>query len=176
MKLRSILAGVLGALITSESAFALSCARPDLIKTLEAAKVSPKTYHILVGRFTSLTPEAAFNQKSGQTSLEDQFKPKPPRILPTHFEGYALTRSQRSDEVLTRFPVDVEISCVASWCSSVPRSGSEVIAFVEAREGWPPLLKISPCPSTTFQATEEQIQKTRQCLGESCESDVPNWR
>ena len=129
MKLRSICAGVLGALFACESAFALSCARPDLIKTLEVAKVSPKTYHILVGRFTSLTPEAAFNQKSGQTSLEDQFKPKPPRIMPTHFEGYALTRSQRSDEVLTRFPVDVEISCVASWCSSVPRSGSEVIAF-----------------------------------------------
>ena len=37
----------------SDSAFALSCMRPDLIKTLEDAKASDKVYHILVGKFMS---------------------------------------------------------------------------------------------------------------------------
>jgi len=53
MRRRSIMAGLIGALLVSDSAFALSCVRPDLIKTLEEAKASPKIYYVLVGRFVS---------------------------------------------------------------------------------------------------------------------------
>ena len=53
MKLRSTIAAILGTMLLSEGAFALSCARPDLVKTLEEAKASEKLYHILAGKFVS---------------------------------------------------------------------------------------------------------------------------
>ena len=53
MKLRSTLTVILAALMMSEGAFALSCMKPDLVKTLEEAKASDKVYHILAGKFVS---------------------------------------------------------------------------------------------------------------------------
>jgi len=79
------------------------------------------------------------------------------------------------DQPLTRFPVDIETSCVGPWCSGVPSSDRDIIAFVEAREGQPPLLKISPCPYWTFNAEPKQVSKVRQCLDKTCEVEAPDW-
>lgn len=168
MKIRSICGAVLGALMLSDSAFALSCMRPDLVKTLEDAKASPKLYHILVGRFVSNTPRP--QKPDYGRPPEDQFKPKPPVMTRTWFEGYSLAQNQRNDYHLTRFPVDIETSCMGPWCSSVPGNDRELIAFVEAREGQAPLLKISACPYWTFSAERKQVQKLRQCLDTTCVS------
>lgn len=170
MRVKSILAGALGALLLSESAFGLSCARPDLVRTLEEVKASPKIYHILVGNFTSLTPGPAFPKMGPNTPREDQFKPKPPRIIQSYFEGYSLASSGHQDVQLSRFPVDIEVSCAGPWCSDVPSPDRQLIAFVEARDGQAPVLKISPCPSKTFSANERQVQKTRECLDRTCSS------
>lgn len=175
MKVRSIFAAALGGLIFSESAFALSCARPDLVKTLEEAKASEKLYYILVGKFTSMSLPPKTRYQGGYVSPEDQFKPKPPVITSTFFEGYSLAKHPRHDGHLTRFPVDIETSCVGPWCSAVPSEDSKLIAFVEVRDGYPPLLKISPCPSVTFAAEKRQIKKVRQCLDRSCKPESPNW-
>jgi len=175
MRLRSICAAVLGTLMLSDSAFALSCMRPDLVKTLEEAKASEKIYHILVGEFVSVNPLPKHKAYGGYTSPEDQFKSKPPVITTTYFEGYSLAKHPHMDVPLSRFPVDVETSCVGPWCSSVPSPDSKIIAFVEARNGQAPILKISPCPYWTFNADAKQVQKTRQCLDKTCESETPNW-
>ena len=53
---RSIFGAVLlGALLVSQTASALSCAPPNLQRVVEEAKASEKTYYVLVGRFTSQT-------------------------------------------------------------------------------------------------------------------------
>ncbi len=142
MKIRSLCAAVLGSMMLADSAFALSCARPDLVKTLEEAKASEKLYYILVGKFTSMSPRPKTSYQGGYVSPEDQFKPKPPVITSTFFEGYSLAKHRRQDGHLTRFPVDIETSCVGPWCSAVPSKDSKLIAFVEAREGYPPILRI----------------------------------
>jgi len=172
-KLLTITAMISGAILLSNSASALSCARPDLVRTLEAAKASPKIYYILVGKFTSLTPGPAFEPMDHYVSPEDPFKRMSPRIMPSTFEGYSLAKNRRKDTPLTRFPVDIEVSCVASWCSDVPSPDRELIAFVEARDGQAPILRISPCPSQTFSADREEVQRVRQCLDNRCESDWP---
>lgn len=175
MIIRSIFAAALGTLMLSDSAFALSCARPELVKTLEEAKASEKLYYIVVGKFVSMSSRPKNKYGDGYISPEDQFKPKPPIITTTYFEGYSLAKDPRQDSYLTRFPVDIETSCIGPWCSDIPSADSNLIAFIEARDGQPPLLKISPCPNYTFAAERHQVKKVRQCLGESCEAEAPNW-
>jgi len=162
--------------MTSQSASALSCARPDLVHTLEQAKDSPKIYYILVGRFQSLTRGPAFPQMGPSRSPEEQFNPKSPRVMQSYFEGFSIAKNPRYDVPLSRFPVDIEVSCAGPWCSDVPSPDRRLIAFVEARDGQPPVLKISPCPSQTFEANRKQVQKVRQCLDKKCASEEPNWR
>jgi hypothetical protein len=171
MRIKPILGGVLGGLMMAQSASALSCARPDLVRTLEAAKASPKIYYVLVGTFTSLSSGPAFTPWEG-LSPQDQMKQRPPLIIPSHFEGYSLAKNDRHDVSLKRFPVDIEVSCVASWCSDVPPPDRELIAFVEARDSQAPILRISPCPSQTFAADQTRVLKARQCLDRRCSSDM----
>jgi len=173
MKLRAILAGLFGALIFSESAFALSCMRPDVLRSLQEAKEGASTYYILVGRFASEGNRHRTNP-NGYVDSEDPFKPKQPVITRSLFEGVSLAKHRRQDQALSRYPIDIETSCVASWCSRVPESGQDLIAFVLERPGQSPLLQISPCPSNSFQADAEKVQKLRQCLDKRCEPEERN--
>ena len=175
MRLRSICAVVLGTMMLADSAFALSCARPDVVKTLEEAKASETLYYVLVGKFVTRGPRQKTQSHNGYSLSENQFKPKPPVITRSYFQGYSLAKHSHQDGYLSRFPIDIQTSCVASWCSNVPSAERDIIAFVEARPGQVPFLKISPCPSMTFQATEPQVQKVRQCLDKPCEPEAPNW-
>lgn len=179
MKMRSTIIGVVGALLASEllapkSALALSCARPDLARTMEKAKASETVYHILVGNFTSrptrIIPRGYDGIYNNRGHINNQFKPKPPQLTKTWFEGYSLTPNSRHDVKLLRFPVVVETSCVASWCSSVPSSSERQIAFVEARPDRAPLLRVSPCPEMIFPvgAREANVRKLRKCFDRPC--------
>ena len=177
MRVRLILSALLGCFLLTESAFALSCARPDLIKTLEDAKASEKIYHILVGQFVG----SSANPKQDIYHLEDvikrhpenQFKPRPPKITKTVFEGYSLANNPHQDVPLTRYPVDIETSCAGPWCGTIPHHRDKIIAFVEAREGQAALLRIGPCPSQVFSVKSEdrKVQKIRQCLDRTCQAD-----
>jgi len=168
------IAAAVAPLMLTPSAHALSCARPDLVKTLEEAKASEKLYHILVGKFITVSPRplTPYNEI---LRPEDQFKPRPPVITRTFFEGYSLAKRPYMDSRLTRFPVDIETSCAGPWCSSVPSSDRPLIAFVEARHGQAPLLKISPCPSWTFPAEPQKVAKLRQCLDRTCQPENRHW-
>lgn len=160
----------LGIMMIPNRASALSCARPDLLQTLEKAKASETTYHILVGRFVMQTPlrKHPENSNGGLISQHQPSSAQASIINRSYFEGVSLATKPRHDYLLSRFPVDIETSCVGPWCSSVPGSGQELIAFVEAREGMPPILKIPPCSSTTFAAEEAKVKKIRQCLDKDC--------
>ena len=180
MRLRSIFAAILGAMMLADSAFALSCARPDLVKTLEDAKASEKLYYILVGKFVSPPPQTDLPEtnpkaNSGYVLPFNPLKPKLPILTQSYFDGVSLAQSSRRDAPLTRFPVDIETSCAGDWCSSPPSSDRDIIAFVEAREGQAPLLKISPCPYWTFSADAERVKKVRQCLDKTCEPEANDW-
>lgn len=166
-KLTYIGAAVMAVLALSESAAALSCMRPNVVSTLEDAKKSEKMYQIFVGEFSHATPKP--------------FKPRgineghPPKITPSVFTGYALGANARQDQRLNRVPVEVETSCMGPWCSRVPTSGRELIAFMELRDGKAPLLRTSACPWWTFEAQNERVEKIRECLDKSCEAESEPW-
>lgn len=171
-KLLTLTVMISGAIMLSNTASALSCMHPDLIRTLEDAKDSPKTYYILVGNFTSQASGPAFTPWEALPP-EDQMKQRLPRIMPSTFEGYSLAKNRRQDVPLTRYPVDIEVSCAGPWCSDVPSPDRELIAFVEARDGQAPLLTLSPCPSQTFTAGSKQLRTIRRCLDKTCASPGP---
>lgn len=167
MKLRKILPVMIGAMMLSESASALSCARPDLIQTLERAKASPKLYEVLVGTFES--PKLQRAQPKDQNHFSSS---RPADVTKSRFRGYGLSQTWQTDRALFDLPVDIETNCVASFCSDLPASDKLIIAFVEIREGQAPLLKKAPCSNMIFEARSETVNKLRQCFDKTCETEA----
>jgi hypothetical protein len=167
---RTLTAGLLGLslLAASQSASALSCMRPDLAKTMEEAKQSATTYHVLVGKFRTVN-----YKPRGPMDLQNQFKPRPPQITRAWFEGFSLGPNRRMDVPLRGFPVDMEISCSGPWCGGPPSADQTQIAFVEARRNAPPILRIHACPSNVFytERGDGKVKKLRQCYKKSCQPD-----
>jgi len=160
---------LLGALLMSQSASALSCARPDPAQKLEEVKASPKLYYVLVGRFIALDPPPKNRPPGGYVSPEDQFTPKPPVVSRSLFKGVSLGPARRYDYPLSRFPIDIETSCIGPWCSSPPPPDQKLVAFVEVQPsasgaGQVPVLRLSPCPNYSFPATRETVEIIRRGL------------
>ena len=110
MKLWSTIAAIASCVFISQSALALSCAPPDMIKTLEDAKSSEDVYHVLVGKFiTPIAPALTKNPKGykviqkGSGPIQRLTHSKEPKITATFFEGYALTPDASGDAPLTLF-------------------------------------------------------------------------
>lgn len=164
---RSIFGAVLlGALLVSQTASALSCAPPNLQRVVEEAKASEKTYYVLVGRFTSQTKNtrrAGYNSGVNGRSFQESKE-----VTQAIFEGYSIAPSRAADQDLTAYPVDVETSCAGPWCAGVPNATQELLAFVEARDGEPPILRIGPCPKYTYPANPATVETVRTCLTGTC--------
>lgn len=166
-KLQPRLFLALAAVMTAQPAFGLSCMAPDLIHTLNEAKASETVYNIFVGRFDAPPAKAApFANNRLPFGLQSQHQ-RPPEIVQSHFTGYALAQSSRDDSPVTRLPVNIEISCAASWCGHAPAPEADVIAFVEAGEDGH-VLRASPCPGLVYPAAEPRIKTLRECLGKDC--------
>jgi len=159
-RLTSVLGFVLGALMISESAFALRCARPDVSRSYKIAENSPKTYKILVGTFVSAeAKDPAHKSKSHHAGAPSRGKPV---LTPTFFEGISLSKEGQNNQSLSNYAVDIETSCIGAWCSNLPDPSQEMIAFVETEPEGTPILRISACPVFSFKADDEKIQKLRQ--------------
>jgi len=87
MRLWSYVMSVLGCLLLSQSAFALSCAQPDIIRSLESVKKSETVYYILIGTF-STPPEERKPRLEQRGGFPAEWQSKPPRIVPSLFNGY----------------------------------------------------------------------------------------
>lgn len=156
----------IGALMASQSASALSCAQPNLQRVIEEAKASEKIYYVLAGRFspqTKNTRRGGYDPRLNGGSFQESKE-----ITRVSFEGYSIAPSRAGDQELVRFPVDIETSCAGPWCSGVPDSDRELLAFVEARDGEAPILRIGPCPKFVYPANPPNIETVRDCLTGTC--------
>ena len=149
----------IGALMMSQSALALSCAQPNLQRVIEEAKSSEKIYHVLAGRFT---PPAKKTRRGGYDPSVNRLSfQESKEMTRVSFEGVSIASSRAGDEAFLSFPVDVETSCAGPWCGGVPNAKQELLVFVEARDGEPPVLRIGPCPKFVFPANPPNIQAVR---------------
>ena len=168
MRLRVIFAAVMfGTLAMSQSASALSCARPNLVDVLEEVKTSPNLYYILRGNFESRAHATPLGEyKGGPFTASQSEHPTQAR-----FYGVSLAPGRGADRHLDGFRVKIRTSCIGPWCASAPSPESSVIAFVEAGDGGKSAhLNIGPCPKYVFEATPENIQTLRSCLKSTCAS------
>lgn len=164
MFLKSVVTAIVATLMLAESASALSCARPDLARTMEKAKSSDKFYYVLVGKFR---PQNPYDNRKYPSYNE---KNPGPQSTMMWFDGRSIAKHPWQDSQLNYFPVEVRTSCAGPWCSSPPQSGENFISFVEVRRGQAPLLHIGPCPEWMYrvQPRDGQVQSLRDCMDKPC--------
>ena len=160
MKLKFFTA-LISALTFCAPASALSCVRPDLAADMERAKASPDLYHIFVGTFKSeplkkVDPRQPMMKSHGRVGGQISGKPsqfsnqpiqRKGQTIKTVFTGSSLSNIAQYDQQFQYYPMEIKITCTASWCGSPPRADQPVVAFVKARPGQSPLLTVSACPS-----------------------------
>lgn len=153
------LAAMLGALMLTPSAHALSCVPPDIERELTEATESDKVYHIFVGYFDG--PQILRKDINGDDPfiMDDRTQ-----IVSGSFSGISLAKHRRGDIPLERFPVQIKTSCAAHWCGNVPRRDQKMIAFVEAQEGAPPLLTMGACPYMSHPYDKDKVRLLRRGL------------
>lgn len=143
---------------------ALSCVRPDLLKSVNEAKNSNTVYYIFAGHIIPNNPVEYSVDPSRDVT------PKPPKVVAAKFVGRSLAPNRQQDYVLENYPINVEISCISVWCGQLPAPTEEIIAIVEARPNESPVLTIGPCPGSIFPALERSVQSVRECLGADCQN------
>ncbi len=123
------------ALVSAAPAQALSCLRPDPIRSFLQADAAPETYLALLG---------AFEFDADLLLIPDPAKPvsAAPPPLTARFTGHQLG----PDGFDT--PVDLEVvlqpSCAGPWCGSLA-PGDDVLAFARREDG-ALIVDLEPCP------------------------------
>ncbi|WP_299817894.1 hypothetical protein [uncultured Jannaschia sp.] len=153
---RLILAALLSTVIAAPAS-ALSCLRPSVQASFQAAEASDADYVLVIGRIQPLPGEEI----------------APADDTPNDREGYAV-RARFEGEVAgadgfgtqASFPLMVEVECAGPWCGGVPLDRN--ILFVE-RRGDENVLVEGPCPRFALDATPEAEAAVLSCLrGEDC--------
>ena len=181
MSLRFFISATLASLMLVPSASALSCVRPDIMRDLNRAKNSEKIHHIFVGTFDAPKVEFQRFERCG-LGLKSPFTPvrnHPPQTVQGRFTGVSLASSPHEDVDLKDYPVQITVSCAGSWCGQVPRSDTEMIAFLEAPDGGDnasesaPILNVWACPSMLYPYTPDMVSQIRSCLDSECAPSNP---
>jgi len=159
MKIRSLMAGLLGTMFMAESASALSCMQPDIQRELKEAIESDKVYHIFVGYFDAPQIKLPFLNGDHPQIMESRSQ-----TVSGTFTGYSMGKTRRADFKLERFPITVKTDCAAHWCGGVPSPEQKMIAFVEAQDDGPSLLTMGPCPYMSHSYSPEKVQTLRRGL------------
>lgn len=136
------------AMIATEAS-ALSCLRPDAVRSFNNAANATEVYHVYLGELTLAAPlekgATALAQFTGQGLLKDGFAPIGKRTF------------------------SVVSACAAEWCGGL---GTQANALLFARvAGGNTVVDVSPCGNWVFEnPTQETIQAVEACMrGEPCE-------
>lgn len=126
------------------SAEALSCAPWSPAQAYAIADAAASRYSVVVGAFDFAAP-----------------LPKAEAVVPATLTGRALART--GFDVPWSNPVNLEVSCAASWCGAVV-PGEPYLVFVEHRPAGL-TVDLGPCPTVTFPnpSPAEEREVTR-CL------------
>ena len=138
----------------STQASALSCARPDVVRTFQEAAASNKTYFVIHGDFTI----------SG-----DAPNPAPvAQSFEASFSGRLLTKAGFTQQVA--FPLTVNATCAGDWCGKLELD-AKYVAFVESPEEQKFVLELDACSSLAIRLPDQDaIKRLENCAqGGACE-------
>ncbi len=139
------------ALSVATQASALSCLRPDVVRSYNNAAAADVSFAILLGEFDFSAP-AENNAEQGQQ-------------VTAQFSGQAMTA--QGFDAINPMVVDLLTTCSGSWCGHFPAPGTEVLAFAQqTQNGF--ILSLGACGGSVFGADEAPIVEA--CvLGQKCE-------
>ncbi|MCK0168657.1 hypothetical protein MWU52_13945 [Jannaschia sp. S6380] len=154
---RTILAVLLSTALASPAA-ALSCLRPSVQASYQAADAAEAQYVLSVGRL-QLLPGETIPDTTGTDPNDRQGY-----TVRTRFDGKLADAGGFGTDAA--FPVTVEVECAGAWCGGVPLD--RVLLFLE-RRGEENVLVQGPCPRFALSATPEVVAGAAACLkGEDC--------
>lgn len=124
---------------------ALSCLRPDPIRTFQEVAAAQEPYYLLYGTLTfdeSALPPTMRQDTGGAVDP-----------IPATFNGHALT----SNGFTTDFDAlaQVQVGCVANWCGTA-QSGGDALYFVRADQD-PLTIEARPCGGMIFDAPSQAV-------------------
>ena len=157
--MKTILSGLFCCL--ASPALALSCMAPDVAHTFTALEAEPESYVVVHGTLTfdeTLLPVTDWNR-------QEVTPPETP--IPARLKGASLTHTGFTasfDEGIT-----LNAICFGPWCVGA-ESGSDVLAFVEYRDG-DYVFALGPCYFTGFFSPDQaSLNQAAACMrGEACE-------
>jgi hypothetical protein len=155
------LASVLALAILPSQVFALSCMRPDVAVSFQAAEAATEAYIVVYGVLS-------FDEtRLPQADWENQAATPQHTRLKAQLAGQALSR--RGFSVAFDQDITLDARCYGPWCA-LPRSGVEALIFLEREEDGGYLAAVDPCYSLYFpEPTQVQLGQAVSCMrGEDC--------
>ena len=142
--------------LTATQAAALSCAVPTVAETFARADASDDVYQVVKGVIAfdpAEMPEGGENDAQGGE-------------VTATMVGDALTAEGFNARFVS--PITLVVGCAGPWCGTV--GAGEQIAFLR-QSGGRLELDVSPCPGSSFEATEEVEAAVMACLAGECGAD-----
>lgn len=140
--------------LSAGPALALSCMRPDPVRSFAEAQASPDRYIVLYGRF-DFDPSAM--PSLDQPRQEDTVDP-----VPATFTGMALGPDGFTIPYNTG--LWLQPTCAGIWCGRMEPS-DHVLAFVRDRGDGSFVLELGPCDTWVhYTPSTEVLDRMRDCL------------
>lgn len=151
---------VFSAIFAPQTASALSCLRPDITRSYNAAAQADERYIVLYGEFffrESLNPASGI---AAPTS--------PPASFVARFVGHYLSTEGFLNVV--DIPITIQPECASVWCGRLA-SDTPSVAFVEMLDDGGYQIDVGPCPQWVFDHTTAQdLEQLKTCInGGTCE-------
>ena len=139
-------------------ALALSCAPWNAVSTYRAAAEAEERYVIALGSFFRTGPD--------QVTEENAAGPDPYSYA-AYFAGDMASRVGFRTPI--EFPVQVNVTCVASWCGTPPGDGETVLAIMQVDDNRDYSLQIGACPfwAVTY-PDEADLDQITTCMRSGC--------
>ena len=151
-------------MVAAGPALALSCLAPDVARTFTELDRAEETYVVVHGTLT-------FNEDGlPKTDWENQLDTPQSTVLPARLSGTSLTATGFTAPFDRS--IDFDVQCAGPWCASAV-SGTDVLAFVEFRDGGY-VLSLDPCYGNGFfEPSEADVQSAVSCMkGGACSSGL----
>ena len=158
MRRQTCFALVLAAL--AGPALALSCLRPDVVRTYQSAAAAEEAYVVVQGTLDF------DGRRLPKADASDRADTPPSTRIPARITGQALTRTG-FDQTFDR-EITLDLLCFGPWCAGA-KSGIPYLAFLRKTDtGY--VLQLDPCGGFGFaEPTGEMLTRVEGCYrGRAC--------
>ncbi|WP_136636480.1 hypothetical protein [Pseudooceanicola onchidii] len=136
--------------LSAGPALALSCMRPDPVRSYQQAAEAEEAYLVVTGTLSH-----------DPTSVPDRHSPEQPVSFPATLTG-AFLKDDRFHGAFAA-PVTVNVDCVMMTCGQMPEPSQEVLVYLqESPDGYQ--LNVGPCGGWMFtDPSDEDIDRVARC-------------